>query len=245
MSNYASLTIWIYVDKQWKAGDSVSIYGWDTTAGTQIGDTVYLEDYFDYLTQDVYQKISIPMADFGALAGSTDMDAFRQMIVAVDGQRAKFFMDDIQLEGVGLTTPTTYSVFADKGTWLHVDSFTVSVAANIAGTLADGTMPNLSYDTLLGETLLSGISYQRIQDGSVIASNTVKTLLDFLQTPGTEITAQGSDGTNTWVTVSAVYTEPLLLKHETEDELRFTISDDLSGLLHLRISAGGKVEQRE
>jgi hypothetical protein len=29
-----------------------------------------------------------------------------------------------------------------------------------------------------------------------------------------------------------------------EDELSFTVSDDLSGLLHLRISAGGKIEQR-
>jgi hypothetical protein len=244
MTNYVSLTIWIYVDKNWKAGDSVSIYGWDSATGTQIGDTLYLQDYFDYLTQDVYQKITIPMADFGALAGSTIMDAFRQRIVAEDGKRAKFFMDDIELEGVDDTPPSTFSVKADKGTWLYVDEFTVSIASDINGTLADATMPFLSYDSLLGTTLTSGINYQRKQDGEIVASNNVKTILDFLQTPSTEITAQGSDGVNTWVTLRAKYTEPLILKSEDEDELSFTVSDDLSGLLHLRISAGGKIEQR-
>jgi len=36
-----------------------------------------------------------------------------------------------------------------------------------------------------------------------------------------------------------------VLKSEDKDELSFTVSDDLSGLLHLRISAGSKIEERE
>ena len=65
-----------------------------------------------------------------------------------------------------------------------------------------------------------------------------------MQLPGTEITATGSDGTNTWVTFKAVHMEPIILKSEEDDELSFTISDDISGLLRFRISAGCKVETR-
>jgi hypothetical protein len=39
--------------------------------------------------------------------------------------------------------------------------------------------------------------------------------------------------------------EPILLKHENDDKLTFTISEDLSGLLRFRISAGCKVEYRD
>ena len=33
--------------------------------------------------------------------------------------------------------------------------------------------------------------------------------------------------------------------YENEDTLSFTVTDDLSGLTHLRISAAGRKEQRE
>ena len=248
MALYNSLTIWIYVDKEWKAGDSVSIYGWDTSTGLKIGNTLYLEDYFDYLTHKVYQKISIPLTDFGDLSASTTLDAFRQRIVAKDGGRAKFYMDDIQLEGVGTTTPTKYTIQADKGTWLFVDSFTISIVAPKAiasAILADSTMPKLSYNNMLGVTLLSGLNYRRVTNGETIFSVNVKTLMDFMQQPNTKIVSMGDDDVNTFVTLEVRNAEPLLLKATDEDELSFTVTDDLSGLTHLRVAAGCRVEKRE
>ena len=244
MALYDSLTIWIYVDKQWKAGDSISIYGWDSSTGSQIGNTLYLEDYFDYLTQKVYQKISIPISDFGSLASSTTMNAFRQRIVAKDGQRAKFFMDDIALEGTGTTAPIEYTVEPENGTWLHVQDFTFSVADAMAGTLLNATMPYLAYDKILGVTLTAGINYKRTQNEVIEFSEIIKNLMNLMELPGTVITGSGSDGTNTWVTVRAVHPEPLLLKAEDLDKLSMTISDNMSGLLHFRVSAGCKIEQR-
>ena len=35
-----------------------------------------------------------------------------------------------------------------------------------------------------------------------------------------------------------------IVRFQDEDELSFTVSDDISGLLRLRVSAGCKVEQR-
>ena len=96
----------------------------------------------------------------------------------------------------------------------------------------------LAYNKLLGETLVSGIDYTRTQDDEIVFTRTIKSILDLLQLPGTEITAQGSDGTNTFITIRATHSEPLILKSEDDDVLSWTISDDLSGLLQLRISAG-------
>jgi len=48
LTGHISVTMWINVDKDWKAGDAVDFYGWDTTGGTQVGTKVDLSDYFIY-----------------------------------------------------------------------------------------------------------------------------------------------------------------------------------------------------
>jgi len=40
MTNYSSMTIWVNVYKDWKAGYQIAIYGWDTGTGLQIGTPV-------------------------------------------------------------------------------------------------------------------------------------------------------------------------------------------------------------
>ena len=243
MSSYVSLTIWIYVDKDWKVGDSVEMYGWDTDTGTQVGTSVFLENYFSYDTYDVWQKIVIPLTDFGILTSSTTTNALRCKIAALDGKKAKFYMDDIALEKSG--EPVKFTITPTEGTWLHVKEFMISVASDINGTLENATMPFLAYDSLLGVTLAAGINYQRVQDTKTVFSLTVKDLLGFVQLPSATISGYGSDGANTWVTLRMLMTEPIILKSESDDELSFSISDDLSDLLRLRISAGCKVEKRE
>ena len=52
MNGYVSLTIWVYVDKDWKAGDDISIYGWDTGTTSQVGTAVSLQDYFNWQSFD-------------------------------------------------------------------------------------------------------------------------------------------------------------------------------------------------
>jgi len=57
-------------------------------------------------------------------------------------------------------------------------------------------------------------------------------------------TGNGSDGTNSWVTVNMTFTEPIILKYENEDEMSLTVNDDLTGLLELKVGASCKVEDR-
>jgi len=223
--------------------DSIEISGYDTGTGLPIGNAVALEDYFQYAEYDTWHKITIPLTDMGDLASSTTLDALRVRQANTEGKGPKYYLDDIQFEETG--APVSFELKPEKGTWLYVNEFTFSFADALASTLLNAGLPNLAYNKLLGETLVSGIDYRREQKGKVIFTRTIKSIIDLLQLPHTEITAQGSDGTNTFVTIRAKHHYPLILKSENHDSISWTISEDLSGLLQLRISAGCKVEQRE
>jgi len=240
LTGYASITLWIYVDSNWSAGDHFTFYGYDTGAASIVGNTIELDNYFNPSSIGSWHKLSIPLVDM-ALNGET-IDSFRITCQTTSGIKPRWYLDDLQIEETG--APVKYSLFPEKGTWLHVNEFTFSVADAYTGTLSDGTMPKLPYDSILGVSLTSGINYERSQDGETKFSQTLLTLLDLMQLAGTEFVASGSDGVNTWLTIRARHIEPFVLKPENDDKLSFTISDDLSGLLHFRISAGCKKEIR-
>ena len=242
-TGYTSLTMYINVDKDWKAGDIIEVYGWDTGTGLQVGTAVDLSDYFTYDSYDVWHKITIPLTDMGDLSGYTTLDALRVRIVAAEGKSAKFYLDTIQFEETG--TPIKFTLKPTLGTWLHVSSFQILIADAYAGTLADGTMPSIPYDALLGVSkLATGITYKRVTQEEVISSANIQQFLDFMAFSNAKVTGYGSDGTNTWVTVNMQFTEPVILKEEDEDEMSLTVNDDLSGLLVLKVGAGSKVEIR-
>jgi hypothetical protein len=241
LSNYVSLTMWIYVDKDWRNGDDIELYAYDTSAGVVVGNAVGLQDYFDYSQYDTWQKLVIPLTDLD-ISTSTTVDALRFRIVAAERKSPRWYLDDIQFEATG--APVSFDLTAGLGTWLHVDEMTISVADAYVGTLADATMPNLAYDKILNTTLSAGITYRRVIDGKTSFSFNVKGLLDFLQLPGSELVNCGSDGTNSWMVVRIRNIEPIVLKAENDDTLSYIVSEDLSGLLRLRITAGCRIEQR-
>jgi len=239
-SGYVSISMWINVDKDWKVRDDIEIYGWDNGTNQQVGDAVGLQNYFDYSSYDTWHKLTIPLTDMGALSFSATLDALRFRIADKEGKSPKFYIDDIQFEETGASIPFTLK--AEKGTWLHVEEFTISMADAYTGVVSDGTMPSLPYDTFLGATLVAGVNYTRIQNKETKFSQTIKNLIEFIQLAGVEISGYGSDGTNTWLTLRVKHIEPIVLKAEDDDILSFTIADDLTTLLHLRISAGCKIE---
>ncbi len=114
------------------------------------------------------------------------------------------------------------------------------------GILADASMPVIPYNGFLGVPLLDGgIVYQRIEDGDPVLTAIVHQLFDFIKLPGAEMVGFGSDGTNTWVSMKIVTIGDVRLKAETNDKLKITLSDDLSGLLEFQISVGCREEIRE
>jgi len=241
LSNYVSLTMWIYVDKDWKAGDSISISGWLTSTGMTVGIEVNLENYFDWGNFKTWQKISIPLTDMEL--DEDTIDALRVQIITKEGKSPKFYLDDIEFEESG--TPIEYVVEPRKGTWLHVCSWNIQIADAYAGTLADGTMAKIPYHQLFSEKIQSPIVYARWDDGEITNSASILSIMDLMGFSNAKINGQGSDGTNSWVVINITPSQPIILKSEGDDKLSLTISDDLSVLNVLKVSVSCKEEDRE
>jgi len=245
LSDYVGLTMWINVDKEWQAGDSVTIQA--VLDGSLVGNVLKLEDYFDWSIHDVWHFVFIPYADIA----TATVDAFRLTQSAKEGGLAPtFYIDEWQIEQTG--TPVEYSVKPNKGCWFHAKSYQTTFVDAFTGlvTTADGTeshgFPGLSYNKLLGMTTTEGYVYSRYRDGELISGSAwqINTLADLLNIPNSTISNSISDGTNTLITVSAQQPDELILKSEENDELRITIRDDFSALLQFRICVMGYEECR-
>ena len=247
VSGYKSISMYIYVTSNWSAGDSVAIYGWDTGTSLQIGNSVLLQNYFSWSIYGIWHKILIPITDMGLSASS--IDALRIRIISKQAIAPLFYIDDFAFEETG--EPIRYYIKPDTGTWLHVEELTFSVAdaytgiSTVAGATENATLMNIAYNKILGVTPTIGILYQRKISGIITTVPNIIGILDILQLPGTRISGSGGDGTNSWVTTITKFTEPVILKSKEDDEMSFTISDDFSGLLRMRISAGCGEEIRQ
>ena len=242
LTNYVGVTMWIYVDKDWKLGDAVDFYGWlSTGTPAQVGTKVDLSDYFEYDDYDTWHKIYIPFTDMGLTGLTIDTVRFEQ--AAKEGKAPKFYLDDIQIEETG--TPIIFTLEPKLGTWLHVKSFQIVVADDFVSTVADGTQPSIPYDNLLGVALTSGIDYKRIEDGVTTSVATLSKFVDFMTLSNAKITGSGGDLTNSWIALNVRFNEDVILKSENADKMTLTINDDLSELLYLRVGVGSKVEDRE
>ena len=242
VAGYTALTGWIYLTGWSTSGTkAVNIYGFDTGTNLAVSSELNIGDYVDTTSFNTWQQFIIPMSDFGFSALTIDAVHIRTVDIGV-GQPPNYYIDDMAFQQTG--TPIIYSIKPDLGTWLHVENFMISIANNVAGTVENGTVAGFDYSSWLGVNLITGVNYQRIQADAVKATAIIKSLADWLSLPETEVVSQMSDGTNSFISMRGDFTDAIILKSEEADELRIVISEDLSSLLHFRISAGCKEEQR-
>ena len=236
LSTYGSVTMYINVDNNWAVGDSIVFYGYDTGTGATVGAEVSLGDYFNPQSFDVWQKLSIPLSDM-ALENET-IDSFRMRVDTISGQRPRWYIDVIRIEESG--SFLEYKVEPAEGKLILFNKFRFIISDAYTGTVTDGTMPGISYNTLLGLPSLSGgIVITRQKEGVIDFSVSIRNIADFFIGNG-NITTAISDGTNTSLVIELVYDEYFILNPLTNDELKITISDDLSGLLQLNANVSGK-----
>ncbi len=240
LSNYVSISLNVYVDKDWKANDSIEIFGWDTATLSRIGIGVNLEDNFAWGVFKIWHKVIIPLDTF-ELESST-IDTFRIKILQKEGKSPKFYIDDFRLEQTG--NNITYTLEPDKGSWRHIDSIQTTFVDAYNPALADVSIKNLSYNKILGLTLGSGYLVQFISEGIVKESHTVKNISNLLQNPNTKISDNISDGTNTLLTICQELKTPFVLKSEYKDKMLVTIQEDYSQLIEFRIGSSGYDEER-
>lgn len=243
MSNYTALNMKINVDKDWKDGDSIEIYGYDTDLNVVVGNRIKLEDFFTFGDFDTWQNLVIPLSIMG-LSSSTTVDAFRVEIISKEGKSPKFYLDRIQLEQSG--TPSIFSLNVDKGDRFHISELTFRYADVLDITNANGTAPGLSHDAILGVSELPiGILITRHKAGKTLFSALIKTLGDHMAA-GAKADQPWSDSDNkTHVILRAEFEDPLVITGDPNDMLTIQINDNLSGLTKFTCSARGSLENTE
>jgi len=241
VSGYTAITFAVNVDKDWNGNDSVSLYGYDTGLAAQVGDKVYIENYFNETVFDVWHTVTIPLADMG-LTGAETLDALRMTLEAKTGKQPKFYLDDIQFEKTG--TPAVFTIEAGENDTFYLDRLQFLYADAYDMRLADSSVPNLSYDSILGVSgLTSGFQLQYIKDGDVAFSNSVTGIGDHLRL-GTRVVEAMSDGTNSMLILETHFEgKPIILEDRTRDKITFTINDDLSGLSLFNVTGFGRVRK--
>lgn len=243
LTGYSSLSGWIYITSWSTFGTkNIHIHGWDTTSSMQVGGIVFIGDYIEKTTFNVWQKFVIPLGDLD-LVGET-IDAIRvSTLSSGGGLPPDYYLDDLKIEEEG--APLHYSIEPPFDTWLWIDQITITMVAALDTTLLNSSMHNLSYDKFL--TLASlpvGLLFQRFHEGDITLTVNFHHILDVLQLPNTNILNVGSDGVTTWFTLNQVFASPIVLKAEEGDRLVFSVRDDMTGLIRFRIASSSRQEDR-
>lgn len=243
LSIYSAITGWIYLSSWDDRGTKgIQLYGWDTGTSSLVGIEVNLKDYINIGLTDSWQKFVISLYDMNLIDETIDALRIKTIDVGL-GVPPDYYLDDIQVEET--VYPTEFTIKPDPDKWLHVNSYSIFLVDAYATTLADATMPFLSYDKLLNiASLENGILYQRNIDGEVSLSFPFRNLGDILMFPGAKIESYGADATNAFLKILVDLREPIVLRAENDDNISFQVADNLTGLIKLVISANCKEEQR-
>ena len=217
----------------------LNFFAWNTAAAI-VGNAVNLYDYVNPALLGVWQTFAIPLADMGL--NTATFDAVRVQVTGRSG--ATFDLDNIVLAdptGSSAYGTSTYSMAPDLGRSLHIDGFLINMADSYAGTIVNGTMPSLPYNSFMAlPALESPILFQVIDYERITFTGAFSQMIDFMQFAEPEIKMAGSDATNSWFTIYIGLKAPIKLHAKLAQKINLTISEDLSALKFFRWSADCK-----
>ncbi len=234
---YVAITLRVNIDKDWNGDDEVEVYAWDTGTGTIVGNAVPLTTYMNQDNFDVWMSVTVPFADMGIT--SSAFDAIRMTQSGKSGKAAKWYLDEMQLEETG--TPLVWTASAPASTRLYIHKLRFTIADEIPGTVANGTMTGIDFTGFLGvPPLITGAVIRLVKDGVTILAFTIRSLGDF-QRSGADLKGHPvSNGTNTLVVFEVEFDYPIIIEGAAADNhLSITISEDLSGLLLFNVAGYG------
>lgn len=235
LTGHTAITFKINIDSGWTEGDSVSICGYDVSGDAIVGVAVLIEDYMNEFEFDATQTVSIPFSDM-ALESQT-IEAFRMTQVSKHGQAATFYMDTFQIEETG--DSIEFRVSAQGDGEYHVTKLRIAMANNVGGTVADGTMSGIAYDSMLGVTLTNGLSFRQVVNGETLFAPTWNTVGD-LMAAGFDLVDQISDGTNTMLIFEVEFSQHNVYRgNPSQNYAAFVINDDLTSFLQFGVVARG------
>ena len=230
---YEAISGWIYV-VGWQAGKHLELQA--RLNGIKVGDKVNIDDYFTIGIQNSWQQFIVPLTDLN-LTGVT-IDAF---LIKNREDLNQFYLDDIQIEETD-TEFKTYQLKPDVGTNLHVMKMVTTYVAPLDMDHADANTPFLSYNNIIGVTLVKGWLLQRIQNKIVTVSQVVQSIHDMVYTGGV-VRGIVCDGVNTMLTMEYTYLTPEILKADNLDSLKVLIQDpNMDDFISMRMAVIGYQE---
>lgn len=236
LADYRTLTGRIYINDWSTSGDKDIVFQF-RNGGITTGTEVRISNYINTGLTGTWQQFIMPLTDF--FLGSTVIDEMTfRMIDTGGGPAPGVYFDVLQLQEDTPGANEEFYISPTSDELWAVEKVSIVLADNITGAVANGTMPGLAYDQILGVSGLSnGLIFQVRTNGEIGFSKTALDLLDILDWPGLTSMIPGSDGTNTFVKIEKVFDTPFLLYGNKNDKISIFVNDDLTGLLRFRASA--------
>jgi hypothetical protein len=232
VDNYNSVSGFIYITQFNASGNGIIVSL--QIAGAPNGLAMDLADFVNTSDLNVWQKFTVPISTFEA-AGN--VDEFSVVTVRTSGQPPNYYLDTIQLEEGG---SIVYTAEPERGFRYEFNAVDILFIDALDTTLLNNSMPNLSYDKILGvPQLANGVTLRFTQAGRVQFSGTFRDLGGLLFAAFAP-SAQGCDGTNTFLKLTADLSEFARMEPSRGDKIELIISDDLSGLLQFRANIRGR-----
>jgi hypothetical protein len=232
VDNYNSVSGFIYITQFNASGNGIIVSL--QIAGAPNGLPMDLADFVNTSDLNVWQKFTVPISTFEA-AGN--VDEFSVVTVRTSGQPPNYYLDTIQLEEAG---SIVYTAEPERGFRYEFNALDILVVDALDTTLLNNSMPNLSYDKILGvPQLANGVTLRFTQAGRVQFSGTFRDLGGLLFAAFVP-SAQGCDGTNTFLKLTADLSEFARMEPSRGDKIELIVSDDLSGLLQFRANIRGR-----
>jgi len=226
---YSELTFWVQ-PKAYPPTSSLQVW-WRNAAQTSIGNIVRVSDYTTNMDLDVWQKVTIPIADFG-LTGDVDKIIIRYNNTA--GQH--YWFDNFQLVPPGGGGPYRFLVEApDASSIYHVSMAVLVVSAPATG------WSSTSFADIVGG-LANGLIFRhrRKSTSEVLWALNSKDNVDLFGRyhPQDDITFSNGE-----MLVGFMVKPGLATVQVTNDDvLEFVVRDDLSGLTTARAYAHFGIE---
>jgi hypothetical protein len=139
---YQNVKFWMQ-PKAYPTGSQLKVL-WRTAGGNNPGSTLLVQDYVPNMDLDVWQEVTIPIADFALGA-----DVAKLVLIYGTKGGQQFYFDDFELVAAGAGGPYTFRAEAPAGRRWHVGLLNLITSAgstgwnsnafaNISGGLAQG-----------------------------------------------------------------------------------------------------------
>lgn len=189
--------------------------------GGDVGNTVNLNDFIDTGTLGSYQGFVIPKADMGVDGLTVDE---LTITFLVTGPKPTVRFDVMQIEDDGAPLRYAFDLDAEEEFFLHTLKFVM--ADNVTAVSDPSNFFSIS-------ALTNGIVIDIHSLGSPVFSGSFRRTVDFINSPF--ILFDDSIGAaNSWMSFTADFPEPVILRGNDGDHVSLTIQDDLSSLTFFR-----------